>query len=213
MKSDQPSEVGVDPLPQVRTAPEHRVRLWVLASFFAALTAVGAWLRIPLPSGVPLSLQTFFVLLAGGVLGPRYGALSQVLYLLVGLIGAPVFAEGGGLGYVVKPTFGYLVGFPIAAFVVGTLTHRSRHWRAGYWSFVAANSVAVGAIFILGVSYLYLNLRYILGTPLPWKTVVWTGAIVFLPGDAVKVLLAAALQVRLRPILARQIAAATTPRA
>jgi biotin transporter BioY len=87
-----------------------------LTALFAALTAVGAFIKIPLPY-VPLTLQTLFVMLAANLLGPKYGSLSQGIYLALGLIGLPIFAQGGGPGYIFQPTFGYLVGYPVGAFI------------------------------------------------------------------------------------------------
>ncbi len=87
-----------------------------------AATAFGAKVAIPLPgTPVPFTLQAVFVLLAGAVLGPGLGAASQAAYLAVGALGAPVFAMGGGLGYLLGPTGGYLLAFPAAAFAVGVI--------------------------------------------------------------------------------------------
>jgi len=87
-------------------------------SFFAALTAVGAFIRVPFLY-VPLTLQTFFVLMAGNLLGSRFGAASQFVYLVIGLMGLPIFANGGGPGYILQPTFGYLLAYPLAAVIAG----------------------------------------------------------------------------------------------
>ena len=96
-----------------------RTHAAVLVALFGVLTAVGAFIRVPLPTGVPFTLQVPAVLLAGLLLGPRLGAASQAAYLAVGLLGLPVFAGGGGPGYVLSPTFGFLVGFVAAAPAVG----------------------------------------------------------------------------------------------
>jgi len=77
-------------------------------ALFAALTAVGAFIRVPLPI-VPFTLQTFFVALSGALLGARRGMLAQLLYVAIGLLGVPIFTKGGGIGYVFQPSFGYLV--------------------------------------------------------------------------------------------------------
>ena len=88
----------------------------ILVALFAALIAVGAFIRVPVPL-VPFTMQTFFVVLAGMLLGKKLGGASALVYLAVGLIGIPVFTQGGGIGYVLKPSFGYLIGF-----VVGKIT-------------------------------------------------------------------------------------------
>ena len=75
----------------------------ILVSIFAALTAVGAFIKIPLPP-VPFTLQVFFVILSGLLLGSRMGLASQIVYIALGLVGVPVFTEGGGLQYIFHPT-------------------------------------------------------------------------------------------------------------
>lgn len=95
----------------------------VLCALFAALSAAGAFIRIPLP-GVAFTLQTLFVLLAGMLLGRRLGPVSIGVYLLTGLFGLPVFTGGGGPAYVLRPSFGYLLGFLLSAWLTGFLTER-----------------------------------------------------------------------------------------
>ncbi|MEW6750148.1 MAG: biotin transporter BioY [Candidatus Latescibacterota bacterium] len=126
----------------------------------AALTAVGAMVRVPLPY-VPLTLQPAFVCLSGLWLGPLLGAASQGVYLAAGLLGAPVFARGGGPQYVLEPTFGYLLAYPAAALVAGWIGRRpSFRWT------VMAVLAAYGAIYVLGIAVLYANLRYVVGQPI-----------------------------------------------
>ncbi len=109
-----------------RTAAERALVELAAATAFAALTAVGARVQIPLPfTPVPVTGQVFCVLLAGATLGWRLAFVSQVEYLAAGAAGLPVFAHGGGLAVVLGPTGGFLVGFPIAAAVVGY----GREWR------------------------------------------------------------------------------------
>ena len=99
----------------METTAKQRIttRNMVLCALFAALIAIGAFIRIPVPY-VPITFQGFFVLLAGFLLGPKYGAASMLIYIAVGLVGIPVFTEGGGIMYVLKPTFGYLIGRELA---------------------------------------------------------------------------------------------------
>ncbi len=180
-------------------------RLFILAGLFAALTVFGAQVKIPLPY-VPLTLQTFFVLLSGHLLGPLYGAASQIAYLLLGLIGLPVFAEGGGLAYVFKPTFGYLVGYPLASFVAGMIVHRGALRpqvlpAVSLTRLIMANLLALFAIFVPGVAYLWWNLNFVLGQAFSFASALKVGFLVFLPGDVIKIsgviLLYGALQRRL----------------
>lgn len=102
------------------------LRRTIGVTVFAMATAFGAKVAIPLlGTPVPFTLQVVSVLMAGAVLGPRLGAASQAAYLAVGAMGAPVFAVGGGLAYLLGPTGGYLLAFPAAAYAVGAIAGRS----------------------------------------------------------------------------------------
>jgi biotin transport system substrate-specific component len=166
-------------------------RLFILSALFTALTVLGAQMRIPLPH-VPLTLQTFFVLLAGFMLGPIYGAASQIAYLFLGLIGLPVFAEGGGMAYIFKPTFGYLLGFPLASLTAGMAIHR-RSWQpqalpgVSMLRLALASGLALLAIFLPGVFYLWWNVNFVIEQPLSFSHALYTGFLVFLPGDLIKI--------------------------
>ena len=93
----------------------------ILVALFAALTAIGAFIKIPIPY-VPITLQVLFCAYSGLLLGARRGLYSQLLYLAVGLIGIPIFTNGGGPAYVLQPTFGYLVGFALCSYIIGKVT-------------------------------------------------------------------------------------------
>jgi len=181
-------------------------RLLILAGLFTALTVFGARLKIPLPF-VPLTLQIFFVLLSGHVLGPLYGAASQLAYLFLGLLGLPVFSEGGGLAYIFKPTFGYLLGFPFASFTAGIIVHRgvklpASLLPAGVSRLILANAAALLAIFIPGVLYLWWNTNFVVGKALALAHAVYVGFLVFLPGDVIKIIGVILLYRALQPRLA-----------
>lgn len=172
-----------------------RTRSYVLASLFAALTAAGAFIKIPFPI-VPFTLQTFFVVLSGTLLGPVFGSLSQLLYLVIGLLGIPVFANGGGLGYIFQPTFGYLLSYPIAAGVIGLLLRRKKK-ETTIFKTAAAIFVGMIIIYTIGVTGLYLNLNYIIAKPTSFSTALWTGCILFIPSTIVKSVVATALTQKL----------------
>ena len=95
----------------------------ILCALFTALSAIGAFIRIPVPL-VPFTLQITFTTLAGLLLGSKKGAISVAVYVLMGLIGIPVFTQGGGFSYVLKPSFGFLVAFIIGAFVTGLIIEK-----------------------------------------------------------------------------------------
>ena len=148
----------------VRTRGTVFLREWALITLFAALTALGARVTIPLPfTPVPVTLQVLFPLLAGLLLGGKRGALSQAEYVAAGLAGLPVFAKGGsGLAYFLGPTGGYLLGFIAAAFVVGELVamnQRNSAVRVSIKGFDTLCYSARGATFLAslgGVVAIYL---------------------------------------------------------
>jgi biotin transport system substrate-specific component len=160
----------------------------VLASLFAALTAVGAFIKIPIPH-VPLTLQTLMVMLSGLILGSRLGALSQLLYLTIGLLGLPIFAQGGGPGYFLQPSFGFLVGFIAGAYVIGRITEKAE--KLSLPRTLAALVLGQAAIYILGIAFLYFNLNFILHKPTSIFTTLKIGFLVFIPGDILKTFVAA----------------------
>jgi biotin transport system substrate-specific component len=162
--------------------PASRVHRAVLVALFAVLTAVGAFIRAPVP-GVPFTLQVPAVLLAGVALGPWLGAASQVAYIAVGLLGLPVFASGGGPGYLLTPTFGFLVGFVAAAFVTGLLAGDPAH--SGTPRLIAALIVGIAAIYLVGVPWFSWNLAVYQRKTVP-TAVLWKFASVYLPLDLVK---------------------------
>ncbi|MEE4312025.1 MAG: biotin transporter BioY [candidate division KSB1 bacterium] len=171
----------------------------IFVGLFAALTAIGAYIRIPLPYYVPLTLQTFFVLMAANLLGGRSGALSQLVYLLIGLAGIPVFAHGGGPGYVVQPTFGYLLGYPIAAYLSGRLVTNAiaNEKRYIFTRVYLSNVLGIFLILGSGALYLFMNMRFLVGKSINFASVFWSGFIVFLPGELLKILLVTIIVMKL----------------
>jgi biotin transport system substrate-specific component len=147
------------------------------------LTALSAQIAIPVPwSPVPLTGQTFAVLLTGAVLGARRAFLAQALYLVEGASGLPVFAGGAsGIVRLIGPTGGYLVAFPFAAALVGALAERG--WDRRFLSMAAAMLLSSAIIFASGLAWLS---RFV-----PGETLLAQGLIPFVPGDLIKSALAA----------------------
>lgn len=169
----------------------------ILVGLFAALTAVGAFIQVPLGT-VPITLQFLFTGLSGVMLGGRLGALSQLVYVIIGLFGVPVFAGGiGGIGAVVKPSFGYLLGFIIAAYIIGKITEGRR--RVGFVRLFIASIAGIIVIYAVGVPYLYLIVKNIIGKDITFITALKTGCLIFIPGDLLKCIIIAWLSVKCRP--------------
>ncbi|MGE7110436.1 biotin transporter BioY [Lysinibacillus sp. NPDC047702] len=144
----------------------------VMIAMFAALTAIGAFIKIPLPV-VPFTLQIVFVFLAGSLLGSRNGFQSQLVYIGIGLVGLPVFTQGGGITYVLQPTFGYLIGFALAAFVIGFFIERVDSPTKKH--FIGANIVGLIIIYAVAVPYLYLSLNFWLHMKTSWSHIFVVG--------------------------------------
>jgi len=154
---------------------------WIAGS--AVLTAVAAQIEIP-HNPVPLTLQTLVVLLSGALLGKRNGMIGQALYLLMGVAGLPVFAHMGfGVARLLGPSGGYLLAFPIAAFIVGFLADRRSTFL---WSVL---SMAAGLFTVFSLGVLHLNLVYYHD----WSASLANGFLVFSGWDAVKILAAAGI--------------------
>ena len=167
----------------------------VLIPLFTALTAVGAFIKIPVPH-VPFTLQTLMVMFAGLILGSRRGALSQLLYLILGLMGLPIFAQGGGPAYVLQPSFGFLLGFIPGAFVIGKILEGTENLALP--KVITALALGQGVIYLFGLSYLYLNLNFILHKPVSPYSVLVAGFLIFLPGDILKTAVAALIMAPIR---------------
>jgi biotin transport system substrate-specific component len=179
-------------MPEKSTA-QSRVRPLALCGLFAALITAGAYITVPIPY-VPISLQTFFVLMAGLLLGEKLGAAAAAAYLALGLLGLPVFTGGGGIGYIVHPTFGYILGFVPAAYTAGLLSRKLA--RGGFWGVFSACIVSSLVIYLVGVPFLYLIRNFYLGSSMPLATALKLGFFVTLPGDILKCLLAAGASIR-----------------
>lgn len=170
----------------------------IYVALFAALTAVGAFIKIPLPY-VPITLQVFFCLLAAVLLGSRLAAASQLVYILIGLSGIPVFTMGGGPAYVLQPTFGYLLGMLLGVLVTGKLKDQLKGAKTGKLFLICVAGVL--AMYIVGVPYLYLIKNLYLNSQTSFWKVLYTGFITTIPGDILKCYLAALIGARLIPVL------------
>lgn len=175
-----------------------KTRNMILAALFAALTAAGSFIRIPI-GPVPITLQNLFTLLSGILLGPGLGALSQALYVLTGLFGLPVFASGAaGFTALVSPSFGYLLGFIAASALTGAICRRGKN---SFIRIIAASCAGILAVYALGIPYLYLIFNYVMHAHVTFGTALKTGFLVFLPGDALKCIAAAVIGSKIGPAL------------
>ncbi|MEN8076377.1 biotin transporter BioY [Clostridioides difficile] len=174
----------------------------ILCSLFAALIAVGAFIKIPIPV-VPFTLQVLFTTLAGLLLGPRLGAISVGIYLLIGLIGIPVFTQGGGPSYIFQPTFGYLIGFLIGAYLTGYIAHKDKN--PSLKRLVTASLIGLSIVYIFGMVYYYFIANYYLNSPITVGGVIFYCFLVCVPGDFVLCLISAVIAKRTIPVIKGQV--------
>lgn len=169
-------------------------------ALFAALTAAGAFIRIPLGYS-SITLQFFFTAMAGCLLGPVWGPVSQTVYVALGLIGLPIFTQGGGLTYLLQPTCGFLIGLIPAAWVIGLLTAR----RPPHPVRTALACLAgLAVLYVVGLPYMAVILNQYMGKAMDFSAILWAGMLPFLPGDMLKIAVTAALA----PLLQKRLSAA-----
>jgi biotin transport system substrate-specific component len=167
----------------------------ILASLFAAITFIMGFVKIPLPfSPVPITGQTFAVMLAGGLLNPTSAFLSLFIFDLLGAIGIPVFSGlTGGLNVLVGPTGGYILSWPFAAFLISlTLKNKKANFINVFISYLLFGIIFV---YILGVT----QLSFVTG--MPFKKAILVGALPFIPGDLIKAFIASYLTLKLKPVI------------
>lgn len=168
-----------------------------LCALFTALTAIGAFIQVPVPGMDYFTLQFFFVLMAGILLGSKLGALSVAVYVLLGLAGLPIFAAGGGFGYIFRPSFGYLIGFIVTAFVTGLLCEKLK--GKGFVKYLIASFGGLMVCYIIGLTYKYFMLNFYVGESTALIMVIMDCFPLDLPGDIVLTVIASACAIRVRP--------------
>lgn len=180
----------------------------IFSALFAALISVGCVIAIPLPGGVPITVQNMFCVLAGGILGSFYGAISVLIWMVLGAVGLPVFANAhGGIAIILGPTGGYMLGYMLASLFLGIMLGSPK-----------ITGSKKGKKFILKVALLALIAYIIVYLPgIPWFMHVMAGKgkpqtfqnalkltfIPFIPGDMIKWLVTIPLVATLRPVAAR----------
>ena len=169
----------------------------ILCGIFSALIALGAFIKIPIPF-VPFTLQFLFTSLAGLLLGPRLGSLAVGVYIGIGLLGIPVFTNGGGFGYIVQPTFGYLLGFYVGTYATGTIATASH--TPSFWRLLLANFAGLLLVYLIGMIYYYVIANYYINQPLGVWALTLYCFLLPIPGDLAICLSSALLAKRLIPI-------------
>lgn len=163
-----------------------------------ALLIICSYISIPIGT-VPISLQTFAVVLIGLLLPVQWSALTMSLYLVMGLAGLPVFAGGqGGLQALLSPSFGFVIGFVFGAPIIKAYLSRS---SSSYRQSFIASFIGQMVIYLIGLTYMSWILNAYLGNSFNFSTILSIGMIPFIPGDILKTLLAVAIHQRLHRLV------------
>ena len=177
----------------------NKTREIILCSLFASLITAGAFIKIPVPL-VPFTLQFLFTNMAGLLLGSKLAFISVMIYIVSGLLGLPVFAQGGGISYILQPSFGYLLGFALGAFVTGKISEAF----SGNISFKVLLTASFSGLFIvyaLGMIYYALMSNFYLGNPVGLWPLFLYCFILAVPGDIVLCFMSASLGKILIPLI------------
>ncbi|MFE8703112.1 biotin transporter BioY [Cytobacillus sp. FJAT-54145] len=177
-----------------------------LAGMFVALMAVGANITSIAPfmvvGGVPITLQTFFAILAGAILGSRLGAIAMLVYALVGLVGVPVFAQfTGGVSILIKPTFGFILSFILTSYATGKIIEQKK--TLGTFIFAAIIGMVIN--YVIGTNWMYGAYKLWAAAPDDFTyKVAWLWMVVPLPKDLILAVLAGMMAFRLeRTVLSK----------
>lgn len=174
----------------------------IYCGLFTALIAVGAFIKIPIPV-VPFTLQYLFTMLAGLLLGSRLGTLSVLSYMLLGLAGLPIFSEGGGIWYVFKPSFGYIIGFAVGTFVTGWIAEHME--KKTITRYLIANLAGLFCVYAIGMIYYYIICNFVIDTSIAVGPLFLYCFVLAVPGDIALSILGAVVAKRVRPVLAYEV--------
>ena len=176
----------------------------ILSALFAALTIVGGLIKIPLPPA-QFTLQLLFVLLSGILLGKKYGSISQIIYLLLGLVGLPIFASGGGISYILNPTFGFIVGFILTSYFSGLIVEKKIIKKNKLLNYILACFTGTLVCYLIGTPYLFLAMNLFLHKPMSISNAIYYGMILYIPWDIIKIIVASMLGNKICSIKSLQI--------
>ncbi|WP_461202595.1 biotin transporter BioY [Anoxybacillus sp. TBDG-1] len=177
-------------------------------AMFAALMGIGAnitsWAPFLVIGGVPITLQTFFCVLAGAILGAKRSAIAMTVYMLIGLFGAPVFARfSGGFSTVISPTFGFILSFILAAYVTGLLIEKSKNHSIA--RFIIATIIGMVINYVVGTNWMYMAFKLWAEAPEGFSyTMAWSWMLVPLPKDIILSIVAGVIAPRIYRALNNQ---------
>lgn len=170
----------------------------VRCALFVVLIAIGSFIKIPIPLS-PFTLQFLMTSLAGLLLGPKWGTCAVAAYVMAGLLGLPIFAEGGGIGYIANPNFGYLLGFVAGTWVTAKITPPEKD--AARRKIVLSCFAGLMVCYAIGMVYLYVVSNAFLGLSVTFAALIWFCFVLAIPGDLLLCFVAAEMAVRILPAM------------
>ena len=172
-----------------------------LSALFCTLICISSFIRIPMPNMMPVTLQTFFVLLTGLVLPLKASTLAITTYIALGLIGLPIFSGGGGLGYVLLPNFGFIIGFLIATVIISVITQKLNYSKL--WQYIVISLLGIAVIYIIGVLYFAFITNIHNNNDYSWVWFIQTVFLPFLPKEIICTILASLSAYKIRPYITK----------
>ena len=172
-----------------------------LSALFCTLICVGSFIRIPMPNLMPITLQTFFVLLTGLVLPVKASALATVTYMALGLIGLPIFSGGGGLGYVLMPNFGFIIGFVVSSVIMSNVVEKPKKRSLSQYLTISLFGVAI--IYIFGILYFAFITNVYNKNDYSAIWFIQTVFLPFLPKEIICIILASLSAYKIRPYITK----------
>ena len=174
----------------------------VVTAMFTVLSIIGAYIKIPIGT-VPFTLQFMIAALSGIILGSKFGPLSQIIYIILGLIGLPVFTSGGGITYIFYPTFGYIIGFVICSFMIGFACERmiKKYNKINKIKLFIILILSMFVVYTVGAIYFYMIKNIYLKTEMDFLSVVKVCFIPFIFSDFIYCIILGAFGPKLKSII------------
>ena len=172
-----------------------------LSALFCTLICVGSFIRIPMPNMMPVTLQTFFVLLTALVLPFKASTLAILTYIALGLMGLPIFSGGGGLGYALMPSFGFIIGFVVATVIISFLTEKLKNRKL--WHLIVISLLGIVIIYLIGILYFVFITNVYNNNNFSAIWFIQTVLLPFLPKEIICIILASLSAYKIRPYITK----------
>ncbi len=172
-----------------------------LSALFCTLICIGSFIRIPMPNMMPMTLQTLFVLLTALVLPLKASILATITYMTLGLIGLPIFSGGGGLGYILMPNFGFIIGFVVATTIISVITEKLKYSKL--WQYIVSSLFGIAVIYIIGIVYFAFITNVYNNNDYSWIWFIQTVFLPFLPKEIICIILASLSAYKIKPYITK----------